>query len=163
MPWIRFGQFELNGETYELRKGGVPAKIQQQPARILALLVNNAGALITRDQIREAIWGSETYVDFEQSLNFCIRQIRMALSDSAANPVFVETLPRLGYRFISPVDRVDADTWKARRRIGVLPIEELGTAVEDYFTLRADRRSDFSAFQSGRRKAESGGGSTSPA
>jgi serine/threonine-protein kinase len=135
MPWIRFGQFELNRETYELRNGGASAKIQQQPARVLALLVNNAGTLITRDQIREAIWGSETYVDFEQSLNFCIRQIRMALGDSADNPVFVETLPRLGYRFIAPVDRVDEHTGKARRRIGVLPIEELGTAVEDYFTL----------------------------
>jgi TolB-like protein/tetratricopeptide (TPR) repeat protein len=135
MPWIRFGQFELNRETYELRKGGAPAKIQQQPARVLALLVNNAGALITRDQIREAIWGSETYVDFEQNLNFCIRQIRKVLSDSADDPVFVETLPRLGYRFIAPVDRVDTHTGKARMRIGVLPIEELGTAVEDYFTL----------------------------
>ena len=138
MPWIRFGQFELNGQTYELRKGGAPAKIQQQPARVLALLVSNAGALITRNQIREAIWGSETYVDFEQSLNFCIRHIRMSLEDSAENPVFVETLPRLGYRFIAPVERVDEHTGpasNARMRIGVLPIEELGAAVEDYFTL----------------------------
>jgi TolB-like protein/Tfp pilus assembly protein PilF len=138
MPWICFGPFELNGQTYELRKGGVPAKIQHQPARVLALLASNAGTLITRNQIREAIWGSETYVDFEQSLNFCIRHIRMALEDSADNPVFVETLPRLGYRFIAPVERVDEHTGapgKARIRIGVLPIEELGTAVQDYFTL----------------------------
>lgn len=138
MPWLCFGQFELNGQTYELRKGGVPAKIQQQPARVLALLAGNAGALITRNQIREAIWGSETYVDFEQSLNFCIRHIRMALEDSADHPVFVETLPRLGYRFIAPVERVDEHTAAAstaRIRIGVLPIEESGTAVDDYFTL----------------------------
>ena len=138
MPRIRFGQFELNGQTYELRKGGVPAKIQQQPARVLALLASNAGTLITRDQIRETIWGSETYVDFEQSLNFCIRHIRMVLDDSAGNPVFVETVPRQGYRFIAPVERGDEHPGapgKARIRIGVLPIEGLGTAVQDYFTM----------------------------
>ena len=135
MSWIRFGEFELNVGTYELRKSGVPTKIQQQPARVLALLVNNAGTLITRDQIREAIWGSETHVDFEHGLNFCIRQIRMALRDSADDPEFVETLPRLGYRFIADVDRANELTGKARRRIGVLPIEELGTDIGDYFTL----------------------------
>jgi TolB-like protein/Tfp pilus assembly protein PilF len=138
MAWIRFGKFELNGKTYELRKSGALVKIQQQPARVLALLAGNAGAVVTRNQIREAIWGSETFVDFEQNLNFCIRHIRMALDDRAEKPIYIETLPRLGYRFIAPVEQIDepaSTPSKTRVRIGVLPIEELGTAVEDYFTL----------------------------
>jgi TolB-like protein/Tfp pilus assembly protein PilF len=137
MPWIRFGQFELNGETYELRKEGALVKIQQQPARVLALLVSNAAALITRGQIRDAIWGSETYVDFEQNLNFCIRQIRRTLNDNVNNPTYIETLPRLGYRFIAPVSHVNesiAGPDKPRIRLGVLPIEDFGKAVDDYFT-----------------------------
>src|ERR1700691_361357 len=99
MSWIRFHEVELNEQTYELRKSGVPTKIQQQPARVLAILVGNQGLLVSRAQIRSAIWGEETFVDFEQGLNFCIRQIRLVLNDNADNPLFLETLPRLGYRF----------------------------------------------------------------
>ena len=86
MQVIRFGEFELNEQTFELRRNGAPVRIQQQPARVLAFLMNHRGTLVTREQIRLAIWGEETFVDFEQGLNFCIRQIRLALNDQAENP-----------------------------------------------------------------------------
>jgi TolB-like protein/Tfp pilus assembly protein PilF len=138
MAWIQFHEFELNDQTYELRKSGVPAKIQQQPARILALLVSAEGALVSRAQIRSAIWGEETFVDFEQGLNFCIRQIRQVLNDNADRPQFLETLPRLGYRFIAPIERLretKVQPDRSRLRIGILPIRYLEGDVEDYFTV----------------------------
>jgi len=101
MPLICFGEFSLDTGTFELQRKSERVRIQQQPARILALLATNPGTLVTRNQIRTAIWGHETFVDFEQSLNFRIRQIRIALSDDAERPAFIETLPRLGYRFIT--------------------------------------------------------------
>jgi TolB-like protein len=137
MAWIQFHEFELNDQTYELRKNGVPANIQQQPARILALLVQSEGALVSRAQIRSAIWGEETFVDFEQGLNFCIRQIRQVLNDNAYRPQFLETLPRLGYRFIAPIERVretKVQPDRSRLRIAILPIRYLEGDAEDYFT-----------------------------
>lgn len=103
---LRFGVFELDLATLELRKSGVLVKLQQQPARVLALLALRGGGLATRDEIQREVWGSETFVDFEQGLNFCIRQIRSALSDSAESPRYVETLPRRGYRFVAPVETI---------------------------------------------------------
>ena len=143
MAWIRFREFELNEQTYELRKDGVPAKIQQQPARVLSLLVARGGTLVSRAEIRSSIWGEETFVDFEQGLNFCIRQIRMVLKDDAENPRFLETLPRLGYRFIAPVERASDKTPAAdmiqqhssKLRIAQLPIRYLEGDAEDYFTI----------------------------
>jgi len=138
MAWIRFRDFELNDQTYELRKNGVPARIQQQPARVLALLIKSEGALVSRAQIRSAIWGEDTFVDFEQGLNFCIRQIRLVLNDNAENPIFLETLPRLGYRFIAPVENikdVKVEPSRARLRIAILPIRYLEGDAEDYFTV----------------------------
>ena len=138
MVWIRFRDFELNEQTYELRKDSVPARIQQQPARVLALLVANRGALVSRAQIRNAIWGEETFVDFEQGLNFCIRQIRLVLNDKAENPQYLETPPRLGYRFIAPIEPVSegkVQAGRTRLRIAILPIGYLQGDVEDYFTI----------------------------
>lgn len=136
MSSIRFGEFELDEQTCELRRKGVPTRIQQQPARVLALLLTHQGMMVTRDQIRDAIWGQDTFVDFEQGLNFCIRQIRVTLNDQAEKPRFVETLPRRGYRFIAPIERIGAPLILAERRrirIAMAPIEHLGTASEDYF------------------------------
>jgi eukaryotic-like serine/threonine-protein kinase len=103
-PVLRFGQFELDPRTGELRKCGLAVKIQQQPFKVLALLASRAGELVTREELRQQIWGGDTYVDFDQGLNFCIKQIRAALGDHADTPVFVETLPRRGYRFIAPIE-----------------------------------------------------------
>jgi TolB-like protein/DNA-binding winged helix-turn-helix (wHTH) protein len=81
-------------------------RLQQQPAKVLALLLLRAGELVTRDEIRSAVWGQDTYVNFDQGLNFCIKEIRAALGDDADEPRFVETLPRRGYRFVAPVEAV---------------------------------------------------------
>src|SRR5580700_10821495 len=100
---LSFGVFELNLDAEELRKGGTPTKLPPQPVKILALLASRAGQVVTREEIQEKIWGDETYVDFEHGLNQCIKQIRTALNDNADNPLYVETLPRRGYRFLAPV------------------------------------------------------------
>jgi DNA-binding winged helix-turn-helix (wHTH) protein/TolB-like protein len=100
---VRFGQFGFDPATGELTRGGTPVRLQPQPARVLALLVERAGAIVTRDEIRRHVWGDETFVDFERGLNFCIAQIRSALGDTADSPRYVETVPKRGYRFIAPV------------------------------------------------------------
>ena len=103
---LRFGAFELDLSTAELRKSGVALSLPRQPLRILAMLASHPGQLVTREQIQQEIWGSETFVDFEQGLNFAINKIRAALGDNAESPRYVETLPRRGYRFIAPVEEV---------------------------------------------------------
>jgi eukaryotic-like serine/threonine-protein kinase len=100
---LRFGVFELNLDAEELRKDGIPLKLSPQPFKILALLASRAGQLVTREEIQQQVWGGETYVDFEHGLNQCIKQIRTVLSDNTDRPVYVETVPRRGYRFLAPV------------------------------------------------------------
>jgi len=136
MSVIRFEDFELDEQTLELRKNGTPTRIQQQPARVLAFLLNHRGALVTREQIRLAIWGQDTFVDFEQGLNFCIRQIRLALNDQVEHPLYIETLPRLGYRFVAQIEKsgdLEHRRTEKRIRIAVVPIEDLSGQPEDYF------------------------------
>ena len=101
---LRFGAFELDIKTGELRKGGAVMSLPPQPFRILVLLASNAGQLVTREAIRQQIWGAETFVDFEQGLNFAINKIRATLGDNAETPRYIETLPRRGYRFIAAVE-----------------------------------------------------------
>jgi TolB-like protein/DNA-binding winged helix-turn-helix (wHTH) protein/Flp pilus assembly protein TadD len=101
---LRFGPFELDTTTGELRQRGVPVHLQQQPAKVLGLLLQRAGELVTREEIRGHVWGHDTFVNFDQGLNFCIKEIRAALGDSADEPRYVETLPRRGYRFIAKVE-----------------------------------------------------------
>jgi TolB-like protein/DNA-binding winged helix-turn-helix (wHTH) protein/Tfp pilus assembly protein PilF len=103
---VRFGLFELDLESCELRKKGRLVPLRQQAVTILEMLVQQPGRLVTREQIRERLWGSDTVVEFDQGLNNCIRGIRTALQDTAHSPRFVETLPRRGYRFIAPVERI---------------------------------------------------------
>jgi TolB-like protein/DNA-binding winged helix-turn-helix (wHTH) protein len=109
MAVIRFQEFELDTISCELRERGVLANLQPQPARVLALLASHPGKLIVREEIRKGIWGEDTFVDFDQGLNYCIRQIRTALRDDSERPIFVETLPRRGYRFIATVATVGAE------------------------------------------------------
>src|SRR5436190_22912614 len=103
---FRFGIFELDPRGGELWKAGVRTRLQPQPARVLTLLVSRSPELVTREEIQREVWPEGTFVDFEQSLNFCIRQIRTALGDQAATPRYVETLPRRGYRLLVPVEIV---------------------------------------------------------
>ncbi len=103
---LRFGAFELDlaGET--LRKSGVRIKVQAQPLKVLTLLALRAGSLVTREEIQTQVWPPGTHVDFDQGINACIKAIRGALGDRAIAPRFVETVPRRGYRFVAPVERL---------------------------------------------------------
>ncbi len=107
MAITQFGQFAFDPETGALRRGGVAVRLQPQPTKVLAALVARAGEVVSRDELRQEIWGTETFVDFERGLNFCIAQIRSALGDAADSPRFIETLPKRGYRFIAPVSRAE--------------------------------------------------------
>jgi TolB-like protein/DNA-binding winged helix-turn-helix (wHTH) protein len=104
---LRFGAFEVNLKTGELRKGGTLVGLPPQPFRILALLACHAGQLVTREEIQKQIWGNDTFVDFETGLNFAINKIRAVLGDDAEAPSYIETLPRRGYRFVAPVETVE--------------------------------------------------------
>src|SRR5882672_2623745 len=100
---FRFGLFEFDVSRRELRREGALIRLQPQPAQVLGCLLVKAGDVVSRDELREAVWGGETFVDFERGLNFCIAQIRSALGDDSASPRFVRTIPKRGYQFIAPV------------------------------------------------------------
>jgi Tol biopolymer transport system component/DNA-binding winged helix-turn-helix (wHTH) protein len=105
----RFGVFELDASTGELRRNGTLVKLREQPARILLLLLENAGQMVTREQLRQHLWPSDTFVDFDHSLNSAVMKLREALGDSADKPLYIETIPKKGYRFVAPVSH-PADT-----------------------------------------------------
>ncbi len=107
---VRFGAFELDCRSGDLRRDGTSLRLQPQPAKVLAILVRRTGEIVTRQELAEQVWGAETFVDFEQGLNFAIRQIRTVLEDDAEHPRFLETLPKRGYRFVAEVEAVDAPT-----------------------------------------------------
>src|SRR5258707_184273 len=99
----RFGIFEVDLRAAELRKRGVRIKLQEQPFRILSLLLEHPGEVVTREELREKLWPAHTFVDFDRSLNKAMTKLRSALGDSAESPRYVETIPRHGYRFLAPV------------------------------------------------------------
>src|SRR5271155_3833923 len=100
---VRFGLFEADLEQRELRKGGVRVKLHDQPFQILTLLIESPGEVVTREEIRQRLWPGNTFVEFDNGLNVAVKKLRVALSDDADSPRFVETVPRRGYRFIAPV------------------------------------------------------------
>jgi DNA-binding winged helix-turn-helix (wHTH) protein/Tol biopolymer transport system component len=116
---LRFAQFELDLEARELRRDGRPVRIQPQPLRVLEILVLRAGTLVTREELRQQIWDQATFVEFDQGLNYCIRQIRLALGDDAATPVFIETLKKRGYRFTAQVEVVGEATLPSVEAVSV--------------------------------------------
>jgi DNA-binding winged helix-turn-helix (wHTH) protein/tetratricopeptide (TPR) repeat protein len=132
---FRFDAFELDSGSGELRKKGERVKLPPQPLKVLELLLRHGGEVVTRTDIRERIW-CDSFVDFEQGLNFCIRQIREALGDTADAPRFIETLPRRGYRFLLPVESERPAEPKTIPSLIVLPFR----------MLRADPATDFLAF-----------------
>jgi cholera toxin transcriptional activator len=100
---VRFGVFEADLVSGELRKNGTLIRLQEQPFQILALLLERPGELVTRDDLRSKLWSADTFVDFDHSLNTAVNKLREALGDVASNPRFVQTVARRGYRFIAPV------------------------------------------------------------
>ena len=99
---VKFGVFELDLRSGELRKSGARLSLQQQPLQLLAVLLERPGELVTRDELRKRLWPDDTFVDFEHGLNAAVKRLRDTLGDSADSPRFVETVPRRGYRFITP-------------------------------------------------------------
>ena len=150
---VRFGVFRADFRTGELRRQGVPIRLQDKPLQVLAALVECPGELVTRDELRQRLWGDQTFVDFERSLNIAIAKLRTALGDSADSPRFIETLPRRGYRFVAPVT-VDTPgagipdsgqtmaTRRSARRpmlIGALTVAGLAAVVAVVFTVGKQR------------------------
>ena len=128
---FRFGDYELDRRSLELRKSGQKIKLAPQPARVLRLLADQPGKLVSRDEIRREVWGEETFVDFERNLNYCLNCIRDALGDTAKSPRYIETLPRRGYRFIAPVE---SQRPFAEHTLAVLPFANLnGDPAREYF------------------------------
>src|SRR5213594_121398 len=101
---IRFNDFELDCKTAELYKAGRRLKLQDQPARLLILLVSRPGTLVTRADIQEALWNQGEFVEFEHAINVAVKKIREALDDDPLKPRFIETVPKKGYRFIGTID-----------------------------------------------------------
>jgi DNA-binding winged helix-turn-helix (wHTH) protein len=99
----RFGVFELDLSAGELRKNGAKLRLQEQPSQVLALLLERAGDVVTREEMRRKLWPADTFVDFDHSLNTAVNKLRETLGDSASSPRYIETLARRGYRFIAPV------------------------------------------------------------
>src|SRR5262249_18075586 len=100
----RFGSFEFDPQSSELRKRGLRVRLEGQPVAILAMLLERPNQLVTREELQKKLWSSDTFVDFEQSLNAAIRRLRVALDDSAESPRYIETLARKGYRWVAPVE-----------------------------------------------------------
>jgi TolB-like protein/DNA-binding winged helix-turn-helix (wHTH) protein/tetratricopeptide (TPR) repeat protein len=113
---LRFATFEVDLRSGELRKNGTKIKLQEKPFRILALLLERRGALITREELRERLWPADTFVDFDHSLGTAVAKLRQALGDSAQNPRFVETLSNRGYRFLAPLENIVPTPSRAVRR-----------------------------------------------
>jgi len=127
-----FGPFELRTRSRELLKHGVKLKLRPQPFQILDELLGKPGELVTREELRDKLWSSETFVDFEQSLNTSVKELRAVIGDSATEPQYIETVPKLGYRFIAPVRSVQG---AAPNDFGAIPAPEI--PVEE---TRASRR-----------------------
>jgi TolB-like protein len=129
---IRFGEFELD-HSGELRSGGRRVKLQTQPSQILRILIERPGAIVTRDELRQKVWPSDTFVDFDHGINNAIKRIREALGDTAETPRFIETLPRRGYRFIASLEAARPVATSPIRSIAVLPLENLSRDPEQEF------------------------------
>jgi len=125
---VRFGVFEIDLQTGELRKQGLRIKLQEQPLQILVLLLQRHGEVVARDELRHRLWADDTFVDFDHSLNTAVMRLRETLGDSSENPVFIETVPKRGYRFIFPSVEVSTSPPEDRE---VKLIEELraGTSL----------------------------------
>ena len=102
---LRFGIFELDSEAEQLHRNGRVVRMQPKPFKLLCLLAGQAGKLVTREEIQKALWSSDTFVDFDQGVNFAIKQVREALGEDADRPLYIQTVPKRGYRFVAPLDR----------------------------------------------------------
>ena len=136
---LRFGAFELDSRAGELRKKGVRIKLQDQPLKVLRMLLERQGEIVTRRELQEKLWPADTFVDFEHGLNKAMNRLRAALGDSSENPRFIETLPRKGYRFIAspagPNLPIATAVESQRICLAILPLENLsGDPAQEFFS-----------------------------
>jgi len=129
---VRFGTYEVSLQSGEVRKAGVKIRVQQQPMKLLEILLERPGEVVTREELRSRVWADESFGDFDQAVNIAITKLRSALGDSAENPRYIETLPKRGYRFIADVSVVDADarTKRPETAAGDLPGTESGHQLQ---------------------------------
>src|SRR5580704_9821279 len=129
---VRFGTYEVSLQSGEVRKSGLRIRVQQQPLKLLEVLLEHPGEVVTREELRSRVWPNESFGDFDQALNIAIGKLRSALGDSAENPRFIETLPKRGYRFIADVSVLDADARPKRSESasGDLPAAEPGHTLQ---------------------------------
>src|SRR5437879_12705933 len=131
---VRFGAFELDFKASQLRKQGIKVKLQEQPFQILQVLLQRTGEIVTREELQQNIWPSDTFVDFDHGVYNAIKRLREALGDSSETPRYVETLPRRGYRFIGSAEVPTKTTASRIQSLAVLPLENLSRDPEqDYF------------------------------
>src|SRR6201984_1450898 len=132
MSVVRFGTYEVCPQWGEVRKAGLRIRVQQQPMRLLEILLERPGEIVTREELRSRVW-DESFGDFDQAVNIAIAKLRSALGDSAENPRFIETLPKRGYRFIADVSVVDADapTKRPEGGAGDVPGSDPGLKIRD--------------------------------
>jgi len=130
---LRFGVFEADLDAGELRKGGMKIRMQEQPFQVLGVLLQRAGDLVSREELRQQVWGERTFVEFDHALNTCIKKIRIAIDDDAATPQYIETIPKRGYRFIAPVQQQTAAPLDASAEFArphrVFPLWAVASAV----------------------------------
>ncbi len=138
---FRFGDFELDLRTMELRRKGVKIRVQEQPLQLLGMLLEHTGELVTRDELHRKLWPVDTFVDFDHGLNTAVNRLRTALGDSAENPRFIETLPRKGYRFVGQVSvsgrpgMPGVKEKSGKIRLAVLPLNDYSDGSKDeYFS-----------------------------
>jgi TolB-like protein/DNA-binding winged helix-turn-helix (wHTH) protein/Tfp pilus assembly protein PilF len=151
---VRFGTYEVSLQSGEVRKAGLRIRVQQQPLKLLEILLERPGEVVTREELRSRVWSDESFGDFDQAVNIAIGKLRSALGDSAENPRFIETLPKRGYRFIADVSVVDADAHPRRPEsvAGDLPgsqkkKKELEPKVQDAGLAVVHKRQQWPALQ----------------
>jgi DNA-binding winged helix-turn-helix (wHTH) protein len=140
---VRFGTYEVSLQSGEVRKAGLRIRVQQQPMKLLEILLEHPGEVVTREELRSRVWPNESFGDFDQALNIAIGKLRSALGDAAENPRFIETLPKRGYRFIADVSVLDADARPKKRPesvAGDVPATEPGHTLQGAVLAVAPKR-----------------------
>src|SRR3984885_7298458 len=132
---LQFGAYEFDFQARKLFRDAWPVKLQPQPLRVVSVLIERRGEIVSREQLRTTIWGDTTFVEFDQGLNYCIRQIRVALRDDASQPNYIETLPKQGYRFIADVT-LPSNGATAHANSAAVAATEPGVATKEVETAR---------------------------